>query len=129
MTTSNENSSNSSMDGLKWGLVVLFLVGAVVGNYYAGEVIEAHFLARVVGVVALVAIAAGIAAVTTKGKTFIEFAKEARIEVRKVVWPTRQEATQTTFIVLAVSAIAALILWGLDGIFVRLVGFITGVSL
>lgn len=116
------------MDGLKWCAVALFLVGAVVGNYFAGEA-DAHFLARLVGVIFLVIAAFGVAAVTTKGKTFTNFAKEAHIEVRKVVWPTRQEAMQTTFIVLAVSAIAALILWGLDGILVRLVAFITGVSL
>lgn len=116
------------MDGLKWCTVALLLVGAVVGNYFAGEA-DAHFLARLVGVIFLVVAALGVAAVTTKGKTFISFAKEAQIEVRKVVWPTRQEAMQTTFIVLAVSAIAALILWGLDGILVRLVAFITGVSL
>ncbi|MCE0556513.1 MULTISPECIES: preprotein translocase subunit SecE [unclassified Motilimonas] len=127
MTTSNESTS-SSMDGLKWCTVALLLIGAVVGNYFAGEA-DAHFLARLVGVIFLVVAALGVAAVTTKGKIFISFAKEAQIEVRKVVWPTRQEAMQTTFIVLAVSAITALILWGLDGILVRLVAFITGVSL
>ena len=127
MTTSNENTS-SSMNGLKWSLVALLLIGAVVGNYYAGEA-SAHFLARAVGVVFLFAAALWVAAVTTKGRTFTNFAKEAQIEVRKVVWPTRQEAMQTTFIVLAVSAVAALVLWGLDGILVRVVAFITGVSL
>ena len=51
---------------------------------------------------------------------------EARTEVRKVIWPTRQETLHTTLIVAAVTAVMSLILWGLDGILVRLVSFITG---
>ncbi len=115
------------MDGLKWGIVVLLLVGTVVGNMYAADQESIHFLARVVGVVVAVGLAGFVAAITTKGKTFITFAQEAKVETRKVVWPTRQEALQTTFIVLAVSAVVALILWGLDGILVRVVNFVTGV--
>ena len=114
------------MDGLKWCAVALFLVGAVVGNYFAGEA-DAHFLARLVGVIFLVIAAFGVAAVTTKGKTFTNFAKEAHIEVRKVIWPTRQEALTTTFIVLAATGVVALILWGLDAILLRVVNLITGV--
>ena len=79
----------------------------------------------------MVAIAAGlgILATTEKGRTFIAFAKEARIEVRKVIWPTRQEATHTTFIVIIATVIMALILWGLDGILFRAVGFLTGLEI
>ena len=54
--------------------------------------------------------------------------QQVRAEVSKVVWPNRQEATQTTLIVLVATLIMALILWGLDGIIVRLVGFITGIG-
>jgi preprotein translocase subunit SecE len=51
------------------------------------------------------------------------------MEVRKVIWPTRQEAIQTTMIVLAATAFMSLILWGLDAILVRLVAFVTGVGI
>ena len=73
----------------------------------------------------LAALALFSAAMTGKGKTFLGFAKESRLEVRKVVWPTRQETVQTTLIILAVSTIVGLVLWGLDGVFVRVVSFIT----
>ena len=43
-----------------------------------------------------------------------DLAKEARVEIRKVVWPSREETTQTTLIVVAVVIFVALILWGLD---------------
>ena len=82
---------------------------------------------RTSAVIALVAVAGITAAFTAKGKAAIRFASESRMEVRKVVWPTRQEATQTTFIVLAVTVVMALALWGIDGIMVRLVRLVTGV--
>ncbi|MFM2485507.1 preprotein translocase subunit SecE [Celerinatantimonas yamalensis] len=124
MSTNTENQSGS-MDGLKWGLVAILVAASVVGNYYYSNI---SILFRVIGVVVAMGLALGLAMLTTKGKAVWSFAKEARTEVRKVVWPTRQEAMQTTLIVLAVSAVVALILWGLDGILVRLVSFITGVN-
>ncbi|GAB6263841.1 preprotein translocase subunit SecE [Photobacterium sp. CCB-ST2H9] len=126
MKANAENqSSSSNMDGLKWVVVFALLAAAVVGNYLYSDVVNVAL--RATAVVVLVAIAGGIAALTAKGKAAITFARESRMEVRKVVWPTRQEATQTTFIVLAVTVIMALALWGIDGIMVRLVRLVTGV--
>ena len=125
MNASTENQTGSSLDVLKWGITFLILAGAVFGNYYFGN---ESVLLRAVGVVVAVAVAAFIAAQTEKGRTFIEFAKESRTEVRIVVWPTRQEAIQTTGIVLVATLVMALILWGLDSILMWLVGLITGVS-
>ena len=85
-------------------------------------------LIRAVAVIIAAVIAGGIALQTSKGRNALEFASESRTEVRKVVWPTRQEAIQTTLIVLVVTAIMALVLWGLDGILVRVVAFITDVK-
>ena len=48
------------------------------------------------------------------------------VELRKVVWPTRQETIQTTLIVVAMVVVAALILWGLDKVFFWLVAWLTG---
>jgi len=121
----NSESQSSAMDGLKWALVFLILAAAVVGNYIYSDVMV---LLRALGVVVAIAVAAVIALQTTKGRATLTFARESRLEVRKVVWPTRQEATHTTLIVLAATVLTALILWAMDGILVRLVGFITGVS-
>jgi preprotein translocase subunit SecE len=125
MSTNVENPS-SSMDMVKWLIAITLLTGAVVGNYLYADM---SVLVRAVGVVAAVAAALGVAVTTEKGRTFIAFAKESRIEVRKVVWPTRQETTHTTFIVMAATVVMALILWGLDGILFRVVGFLTGLEI
>ncbi|WP_432454749.1 MULTISPECIES: preprotein translocase subunit SecE [unclassified Agarivorans] len=125
MSTSTENQSGS-LDGLKWALAALILIAAVVGNYLYTDI---SVLVRVLGVVIAAVAALAIASQTNKGKQAFVFAKESRMEVRKVIWPTRQEAIQTTMIVLAATAFMSLILWGLDAILVRLVAFVTGVSI
>ncbi|ORT50772.1 preprotein translocase subunit SecE [Vibrio sp. qd031] len=116
--------SSGAADILKWIIAFALLAAAVVGNYLYGEL---SVVIRTAAVVVLIAAALGVAALTVKGKQAITFAKESRMEIRKVVWPTRQETMQTTLIVLAVSVVMALVLWGIDGIMVRLVAFVTGV--
>ena len=123
MSTVNSENSKSSLDWVKWTITILLLVAVIVGNYLYGE--QVHIVARIAILLLLAALALLSAAFTEKGKTFVGFAKDSRLEVRKVVWPTRQETVQTTLIVLVVSTISGLILWGLDGIFVRVVSFIT----
>lgn len=51
---------------------------------------------------------------TIQGKKIFEFAKEAKIELQKVVWPTRQETIQTTSIVMIMVAVTGFVLWGID---------------
>ncbi|SHI28684.1 preprotein translocase subunit SecE [Ferrimonas marina] len=123
MSTNTENQG-SSMDTLKWGLVVVILAAAVVGNQYFDTV---SVLYRALAVVAAIGGALLIASQTEKGKAGWAFAQEARLEVRKVVWPTRQETVQTTLIVLAVTAIVAFAIWLLDMGLVWIVNLITGV--
>ncbi|WP_257111633.1 preprotein translocase subunit SecE [Pseudomonas ficuserectae] len=116
-------ASDSRFDMLKWLLVVVLVVVGVVGNqYYSAEPI----LYRVLALLVIAAAAAFVALQTGKGKAFFVLAKEARAEIRKVVWPTRQEITQTTLIVVAVVLVMALLLWGLDSLLGWLVSLIVG---
>ncbi|WP_346838778.1 preprotein translocase subunit SecE [Microbulbifer sp. SAOS-129_SWC] len=99
------------LDGLKWLLVVLLVGTAVAGNsYYAAF----PLLYRVLAIVAICAVALFVAVNTAKGSAFWNLLREAQTEVRRVVWPSRQEATQTTMIVVVFVLIMALILWALD---------------
>lgn len=104
-------TENTRFDGLKWLVVVLLIAIGVGGNmYFSGQ----SLLYRFVALLALAAIAVFVALQTAKGLEFWRLAKEARTEIRKVVWPTRQETTQTTLIVVGFVLLMALILWGLD---------------
>jgi preprotein translocase subunit SecE len=81
---------------------------------------------RVVGLLILGALAAWLAVQTTKGAALLNLCLEAKTEVRKVVWPTRQETTQTTMIVLVVVFILAIVLWLLDSLLGAVVSRIIG---
>ncbi|MFS2123526.1 preprotein translocase subunit SecE [Pseudomonas nitroreducens] len=116
-------AKESRLDLLKWLVVAVLVVVAVVANqYYSAQPI----FYRVLGILVMAAAAGFIALQTVKGRAFFTLAKEARAEIRKVVWPSRQETTQTTLIVVAVVLVMALLLWGLDSLLGWLVSMIVG---
>ena len=121
--TSKVEGSENRLDALKWLAVALLVAVGVVGNqYFSAEPI----LYRVLVLLVLAAVAGFLAFQTAKGKAFAVLLKEARVEIRKVVWPTRQETTQTTMIVVLVVLLMALMLWGLDSLLGWLVSLIVG---
>ena len=120
---SQDTTTEGRLDGLKWGLVAVLVFTAAYGNYYfAAE----SLLLRVVGLLVLAGIAGVIALQTVKGVAFWTLVKDAKTEIRKVVWPTRQETLQTTLIVVAVVLVMGLILWALDSMLGWLVSTIIG---
>jgi len=122
MNAKSENQ-NSKLDFVKWTAVgTLLLVGIVTNHHFASQSIAL----RLIGWFILAAIVFFIALQTTQGKNFLSFALEARTELRKVVWPTRQETIQVTLIVVMMVVVTGLFLWGIDSIFLWLVGLLTG---
>jgi len=113
----------SRFDSVKWIVVVALLAVAIVGNSYFSE---QSLLYRVLGIVAISAVAGLIALQTAKGAAFWTLIKGSRTEIRKVVWPTRQETVQTTLIVLVFVVLVALMLWGLDSLLGWLVSLVIG---
>jgi preprotein translocase subunit SecE len=92
-------------------VVFAILGGGVVGNWYFGD---QSLLYRVVALLVLGVSAFFVTIQTEKGGNAWSLIKEARGEIRRVVWPTRDETFQTTMIVLVLVLIFALILWLLD---------------
>ena len=115
--------NSSRFDTVKWLLVGVLVAAGVYGNgYFAAE----SLLYRVLALLALAAVAGFIALQTAQGAAFWDLTRGSRTEIRKVVWPTRQEATQTTLIVVAFVILVALILWGLDSLLSWLVSLVIG---
>ena len=108
---SNKAETSSRLDPLLWIVVVAIVLGGVYAN---SMFVAVNVLVRAVAGIALAGVFIAIAMQTERGRSAWDLAKEARVEVRKVIWPTRQETTQTTMIVVAVVILVGLILWGLD---------------
>jgi len=121
--SSNAQQQSGRLDWFKWLIVVILVCAGIFANYYYSSV--AWAIRAAVGIVLLVILIA-IALQTVKGQKAWGFIKGGRAELRKVVWPTRQETVQTTVIVVVMVVIAALVLWGLDSLFMWAVAWLTG---
>lgn len=111
------------LNSFLWLLAVVVVAVAALGNIYLVEQFSTPI--RVVGVVILLIVALAIAAITNQGTKARTFLTDSRTELRRIVWPTHPEAMQTTLIVLGVTVLVSLILWGLDSIIVSIITFLT----
>ncbi len=114
---------DTRFDALKWAAAVVLVAVAVAGNVYFAD---QPMIYRVVGVVVLVVAALGIALTTVRGRELTSLARNAKKEIQRVVWPTRQETFQTTAIVLGAVVIVGLLLWLIDMFFGWLVSTLIG---
>jgi len=120
---SNIETQRSPLDVVKWVLVAAVVSAAVVGNaIYSDE----SLLYRVIAVLVLSAVAIGVGLTTEHGKRFSQFVRMSWAEVKKVVWPTREETRQTTIIVIVAVLIVGVILYFLDMLFGWLVKLLIG---
>lgn len=99
------------LDFIKWALVIVLIAVGVVGNsHFSAQ----PLLYRVLALIALAAVAIFVGYNTQKGADLWALVQGSMVELRKVVWPTRQETNQTTMIVVAVVLVMSIILWLLD---------------
>lgn len=107
----NVETTSGTLDTIKLGLALLIVIAALVGFYFFAD---QSLLYRVLGLLAAAGLSIAIALQTEKGRHTWGYFQDAQIEVRKVVWPTRQETVQTTLIVIVMVILVAIILWLLD---------------
>jgi preprotein translocase subunit SecE len=110
-------------DVVKKSFSVVLVVAGVAAFYYFSET---PLLFRVIGLIIAVLMAAGLMLTTELGQGIWKFALEAKQEVRKVVWPTREETMRTTLLVFAMVTVVGLILWFLDMFLFWAVRLLTG---
>lgn len=113
------------LDWIKWTLVWVLLLGSLIGNYYYSQEGLPVFV-RTAAWMAIMAVAAFLASRTQKGQRVMRFVDDARAELRKVIWPKREEVVQTTLAVAAMVVVLSLVLWGIDGLLVWLISKLTG---
>lgn len=104
-------ATTSVLDVVKQVFSVVFVAAGVAAFYYFSDV---QLLYRVLGLVGIVIIVLGIMLTTDVGRNVWAFVLESKQEVRKVVWPTRDETVRTTLLVFAMVFVVGIILWLLD---------------
>jgi|APCry1669188910_1035180.scaffolds.fasta_scaffold02672_7 preprotein translocase subunit SecE len=123
-------SSVSVIDIVKQVFSIVLVVAGVAAFYYFSAdhayFKEVRLLYRVLGLLVVLSIGIGSVLTTELGKTLLAFAVESRQEVRKVIWPTRDETMRTTLLVFAMVFIVGLILWVLDMFLFWGVRYLTG---
>jgi preprotein translocase subunit SecE len=113
----------TGLDTVKLASAAAVIVAGLWGFYFFAEY---SLLLRVLVLLALTGAAAAIALTSEPGRKLWRFAVDARMEVRKVVWPTRQETVQTTLIVIVMVLILGIVLWLFDMVLMSILRFLTG---
>jgi preprotein translocase subunit SecE len=104
-------SNTSALDAVKLILSAALLVGGIVGYYWFPE---ASVVLRALGVVLSLALAIVVFQTTERGREVWRFIQSSRVELRKVIWPTRPETFQTTVAVIVFVIIMGVFFWALD---------------
>lgn len=120
---SKTDLQDSSGDKIKLIVAALIGVAGLVAFYWFGD---QSLLARVIGLLVVAALVAFIIYQTALGKRTVAFFRDARTEVRKVVWPSRAETTQTTLTVMVIVIIVGIFLWLFDSVLASLFRMLTG---
>jgi len=110
-------------DKFKLGLAVLSLMMGIGFFYYFSD-ISTFF--RVLGLLVAGGVALAIALKTVPGQESLDFIMDSRVEVRKVVWPTRAETMQSTLVVMGMVVVMAILMWFLDAVLMWVVRMLTG---
>lgn len=116
-------SSPSMFDTAKLVFALVLVVGGIYAFYYFSD---QSLLYRVLGLVGIIGLSLATVFTTNLGRNFWGFFQESRTEVRKVVWPSRQETLQATLVVVVMVFIVGLILWLLDMFLLWGVRLLTG---
>jgi preprotein translocase subunit SecE len=112
MNAQTETSQSGALDILKLLVAAFVIVGGLYGYYYYEN--EVSLPLRVLLVLGGAGAGITIAMMSTQGQRLWHFIQGSRVEIRKVVWPTKQETTQTAIAVFVFTLLMALFFWALD---------------
>jgi preprotein translocase subunit SecE len=101
----------SALDSAKLVLSILVLVGGIAAFYLLGD---KPLVVRWLLVLGALVLGALVAMQSQYGRDFWLFVQTSRVELRKVVWPTRQETMQTTLVVFVFVLVSGVFFWLLD---------------
>jgi preprotein translocase subunit SecE len=122
-TTKESEISAGPMDTVLLALAALVVVASLVAYYYFEST---PVVVRALGILVSLGIGAALLYRTQLGQFLWQFIQGSRVEIRKVIWPTRQEATQTTLAVFLFLLVLGIFFWSLDFVLLLITRAITG---
>ena len=123
MSAQAAESTTQVFDVVKQVISIIFVVAGVTAFYHFSDI---SLLYRVLVLVAAVLVAIGLVLTTTTGHGVWDFILESKQEVRRVVWPTREETFRTTLMVFVMAFVVGVVLWLLDMALFQGIRFLTG---
>ncbi len=123
VTTKEAETSAGPMDAVLLALASLVVVASLVAYYYFDET---PVVVRALGILVSVGVGMALLYRTHLGQFLWQFVQGSRGEIRKVVWPTRQETTQTTLAVFFFVLVMGVFFWSLDFVLLLITRAITG---
>jgi preprotein translocase subunit SecE len=121
--TEQVQENATALDALKLAAGVVILAAGIVGFYL---LVDLPIWLRWIIVLATLVVGALVSLQSYQGKTFWGFVQSSRIELRKVVWPNRQETMQVTLVVFFMIIALGLFFWGVDTLLALLTKWLTG---
>lgn len=121
--TDQVQENATALDALKLAAGVVILAAGVAGFYL---LVDLPIWLRWILVLAALAAGSLVSLQSHQGKTFWQFVQSSRVELRKVVWPNRQETMQVTLVVLVMIVVLGLFFWGVDTLLGLVTKWLTG---
>ena len=124
MTNNSETQARPALvDTALLAAACLVLLASIVAYYYFEGV---TLVLRVMGILAGVGIGAALLYQARQGQVIWQFILGSRVEIRKVIWPTRQETLQTTITVFIFLLVLGIFFWSLDFVLLMITRAVTG---
>ncbi|MDY6947822.1 MAG: preprotein translocase subunit SecE [Pseudomonadota bacterium] len=121
--TDQVQENSTALDALKLAAGVVILAAGIAGFYL---LVDLPIWLRWIIVMAALVAGALVSLQSYQGKTFWQFVQSSRVELRKVVWPNRQETMQVTLVVFVMIIVLGLFFWGVDTLLGLLTKWLTG---
>jgi preprotein translocase subunit SecE len=121
--TDQVQENATALDALKLAAGVVILAAGIAGFYL---LVDLPIWLRWIIVLAALVVGALVSLQSYQGKEFWSFVQSSRIELRKVVWPNRQETMQVTLVVFVMIIVLGFFFWGVDTLLALLTKWLTG---
>ncbi|QJC29172.1 preprotein translocase subunit SecE [Enterobacteriaceae endosymbiont of Plateumaris rustica] len=114
------------LEFIKWTISILLFIFIIIYDYLYQNI---EFAVRIIIICPILILIIFTILSTNKGEKIFLFIRETRIETLKVIWPSYKETLQITLIIIIITLIMSIIIWGLDSILIFLISFLTNMRL